>query len=72
LPEQVATAVVEFAYGSLADNPHRVGKALRLRLAGLHSARRGDFRVVHRIDDDGRRVEIIAVEHRRDAYRPRA
>jgi hypothetical protein len=40
LPEKVATAVVEFAYGSLADHPHRLGKALRLDLDGLHSARR--------------------------------
>lgn len=42
LPEQVATAAVEFAYGSLGGNPHRVGKQLRLEMAGLHSARRGE------------------------------
>ena len=51
LPEKVATSVVEFLYGSLAANPHRVGKPLRLGLGGLHSARRGDYRVIYRIDD---------------------
>jgi mRNA interferase RelE/StbE len=71
LPEKVATAVVEFLYGSLAENPHRVGKPLKLGLAGLHSARRGDFRLLYRIDDARRRVEVVAIEHRSDAYRPR-
>ena len=71
LPEKVATAVVEFAYGSLAANLHRVGKPLRLELSGLHSARRGDYRVVYRIDDDARRVDVLAIEHRSDVYRRR-
>ena len=71
LPEKVATAVVEFLYGSLAMSPHRVGKPLRLGLEGLHSARRGDYRVIYRIDDQRRLVTIVAIEHRSDIYRPR-
>jgi mRNA interferase RelE/StbE len=71
LPEKVATAVVEFLYGSLAMSPHRVGKPLRLGLEGLHSARRGDYRVIYRIDDRRLLVTIVAVEHRSDIYRPR-
>jgi len=71
LPEKVATAAVESLYGSLAANPHRVGKPLRLGLEGLHSARRGDYRVIYRIDDRRRRVDVIAIEHRSDIYRPR-
>ncbi len=66
LPEKVATAVLEFIYGPLADNPQRVGKPLRFELEGLHSARRGDFRIIYRITD---RVTILAIEHRADAYR---
>ncbi|MGO8958408.1 MAG: type II toxin-antitoxin system RelE family toxin [Streptosporangiaceae bacterium] len=71
LPEKVATAAVEFSYGSLTDNPHRVGKQLRLGLAGLHSAGRGDYRVIYVIDDDLRTVTVMAIEHRSDACRPR-
>lgn len=71
LPEKVATAVVEFLYGSLASSPYRVGKPLRLGLEGLHSARRGDYRVIYRIDDQQRRVTVMAIEHRSDLYRPR-
>lgn len=69
--EKVATAVVEFLYGSLAANPHRVGKPLKLGLKGLHSARRGDYRVIYRIDERRRRVDVVAIEHRSDIYRPR-
>ena len=71
LPAKVATAAVEFAYGSLAANPHRVGKKLRFELAGLCSARRGDYRLIYRINDTARRIDILAVEHRSDAYRRR-
>lgn len=71
LPEKVATAVVEFLYGSLAASPHRVGKALKLELGGLHSARRGDYRVIYHIDDQHHRVTVVAIEHRSDLYRLR-
>jgi mRNA-degrading endonuclease RelE of RelBE toxin-antitoxin system len=72
LPEKVATAVVEFLYGSLAANPYRVGKPLKLGLEGLHSARRGDYRVIYRIDDQQNQVTVVAIEHRSDVYRPRS
>jgi mRNA-degrading endonuclease RelE of RelBE toxin-antitoxin system len=71
LPEKVSTAAVEFIYGSMATAPYRVGKPLRLQLAGLHSARRGDYRVIYRIEDGTRTIQVIAIEHRSDAYRPR-
>lgn len=64
-PEKVATAAIEFIYGPIASNPRRVGKALRFDLEGLHSARRGEYRIIYRIDH---RVTIIAIEHRADVY----
>ena len=71
LSEKVGTAVIEFCYGALAENPPRVGKSLKLDLTGLHSARRGDFRVVYRISEEDRRIDVVAIEHRSDVYRPR-
>lgn len=71
LPEKVATAVVEFIYGGLADNPRRVGRELHLDLTGLHAARRGDFRVIYRIQDRPRCITITAIDHRADVYRRR-
>jgi len=69
LPEKVATAVVEFVYGSLSDNPERVGRELQLELAGRHAARRGDYRVIYQIDRPARVVVIVHVDHRADVYR---
>ena len=69
LPEAVATAVLEFVTGALLDNPHRAGKRLRGDLAGIHSARRGTYRVLYRIRADAD-VIVLRVEHHRDAYRP--
>jgi mRNA interferase RelE/StbE len=69
LPEKVATAAVEFVYGPLAADPTRVGRPLRFELEGRYSAHRGDYRVVYRIDDRRRRVEVLAIGHRADIYR---
>ncbi len=69
LPEAVATAVVEFAYGALAQDPHRVGKPLRGELAGWWSARRGAYRVLYAINDDDVVITVIRIDHRRDVYR---
>ncbi|MGB8019693.1 MAG: type II toxin-antitoxin system RelE/ParE family toxin [Candidatus Nanopelagicales bacterium] len=71
MPEKVATAAVDFIYGSLAENPQSAGKPVRFELEGLHSARRGDYRVVYEIDVTEATVTIIAIQHRADVYRPR-
>lgn len=69
LPEKIATACVEFIFGPLADNPQRVSKSLRGELAGLHSARRGDYRVIFSVVEDARALEIVHIDRRSDAYR---
>ena len=66
LPEKVAAAAVEFIYGPVTANPRRVGKPLRREMEGLHSARRGDFRIIYRISEV---VTIVAIDHRSDIYR---
>ena len=71
LPEKVGTAVVEFAYGALADNPQPVGHELRFALEGKHSANRGDYRIIYEIDDEARVVVILAIDHRSKVYRRR-
>ena len=69
LPEAVAAACVEFLFGPLADNPHRVGAALRTPFAGQWRARRGEYRVRYRIDDQEQLVYVLDIDHRRDADR---
>ena len=70
LPEGVAAAVIEFLTGPLIDNPLRVSKPLRGDLAGIHSARRGTYRVLYRINEKDREVIVVRIDHRSDAYRP--
>lgn len=69
LPEAVAYAAHEFIVGALLDNPQRVGKRLQAPLDDRHSARRGTYRVIYRIDDAERTVTVVDIAHRRDAYR---
>lgn len=71
LPESVAAAAFEFIVGPLAGNPRRVGKPLREPLAPLYSARRGEYRVLHRIEDQRLVIELVTIEHRRDVYHRR-
>ena len=70
LPDAAAWACLEFIAGPLAENPHRVGKALGPPFAGIHSARRGSYRVIYRIDEEGHAVEILHIDHRAVVYRP--
>jgi mRNA interferase RelE/StbE len=69
LPEGVATAVLEFGAGPLAQDPHRAGKRMRPPLADQRNARRGTFRVLYEVDAEARVVTILAIGHRRDIYR---
>ena len=71
LPEAVSAAVIDFITGALIENPKRVGRELRKELAGIHSARRGTYRVLYRIDDVAREVTVLRVDHRSDIYRTR-
>ena len=69
LPLDVAAAAMETIDGPLTINPHRVGKPLDEPFDGYYSARRGTYRIIYRINDDKRTVEIHSIRHRRDAYR---
>lgn len=71
LPDAVATAVLEFCASALADDPQRVGKPLFGPFTGCHGARRGTYRVVYRIDEKTRTVQVLDIDHRADIYRPR-
>ncbi len=69
LPQAVAAACIEFVFGPLAEDPHRVGAPLRKPFEGQWRARRGEYRVRYRIDDETRTVYVLDIDHRRDTYR---
>ena len=69
LAKEVHAAVVA-ALAGLATEP-RAGKPLVGELRGVWSLRRGDYRMLYRIDDERKRVEVARIGHRRDVYRTR-
>jgi mRNA interferase RelE/StbE len=69
LPLEVAVAAMETIDGPLTTNPHRVGKPLEEPFDGYHSARRGTYRIIYRINEEKHTVEIYSIRHRREAYR---
>lgn len=72
LPDDVATAAVEFITGPLLEIPRRIGKPLRDELTGLYSARLGtQWRVLYRIDESKHTVIVEDIQNRSAAYRPR-
>ena len=71
LPLPAAMALYEHLTGPVAGNPYRLGKPLDAPFEELRSTRRGDHRALYTIDELHRRVMVVAVAHRRDAYRPR-
>ena len=71
LPEKVRHAALETVFGSIAENPLRLGKPLVGELEALRSARRGDYRVIYEIPEDDETVLIHRIQHRRHVYRPR-
>ena len=71
LPLAAATALFEHITGPLVENPQRLGKPLEEPYDDVWTTRRGDYRALYTINEAERTVTIVAVAHRRDAYRAR-
>jgi mRNA interferase RelE/StbE len=71
LPPAAAVALFEHLIGPVAENPHRLSKQLDAPLEELRATRRGEYRALYVVDAEERVVTVVAVAHRRDAYRSR-
>lgn len=71
LPLAAANALYEHLTGPVAENPRRLGKPLDEPFDEVRTTRRGEYRALYSIDDHEHVVIVLAVAHRRDAYRPR-
>lgn len=69
VPPRIAEPLVEFIFGGLASEPRRRGKPLQRELAGRWAARRGDYRIVYRLDEDTKMMYILRIGHRSQVYR---
>lgn len=63
LPDKIGAACLAFIFGPMSEQPYQVGGSLRGQLAGLHSARRGSYRVIYRINAENHRLEIVHIDH---------
>lgn len=61
--------VVE-AIGTLAERPSQ-GPLLKGDFAGLRRLRQGSYRIIYEVQPTQRRVLVLRVLHRKDAYRRR-
>jgi mRNA interferase RelE/StbE len=70
IPLNAAWAIFEFINGPLREDPWRVSKPLHDELEGFRGARRGEYRVIFRIDEEEHVIGVVRVDHRSDIYRP--
>lgn len=70
IPLNAAWAIFEFIHGPLSQEPWRVSKPVHDELEGFRGARRGEYRVVFRIDGAERVIRVVRADHRSDIYRP--
>lgn len=59
---------VDRAIAALGDDPRPRG-CVKLRALDLFRIRISDHRIVYRVDDQARVVEVTGIGHRRDVYR---
>ncbi len=60
--------IIKKAIESLAVNPAK-GKPLAYDLAGLHSLRTSDYRIIYRVREKQLIIIVIAVGHRKEIYK---
>jgi mRNA-degrading endonuclease RelE of RelBE toxin-antitoxin system len=70
LPGKLVDAVLRYLDGPLTQNPMRATKPLGAELEGLRAGYVGiSYRVLVRIDEDARLVQVMRIAHRADVYR---
>lgn len=68
LPRRVALRILS-SIEALSGEPRPPGCRKIQGASNLWRIRVGEYRVVYAVDDRERAVDVIAVRHRRDAYR---
>ncbi|MCI0492428.1 MAG: type II toxin-antitoxin system RelE/ParE family toxin [Planctomycetes bacterium] len=68
LPRRIAARVLRRIEG-LAEDPRPASSRKLVGADRLWRIRVSDYRVLYAVDDATRLVDVVAVRHRRDAYR---
>ena len=59
------------ALAGVAEDVRFLGWLSGTEIEGLWAARRGPYRVVYEVDDEGREIHVLRVDHQADVYRAR-
>jgi mRNA interferase RelE/StbE len=59
--------LIKSKIGQIREDPY-IGKSLERELSGYHSIRTKRYRIIYRILEDKRIIQIYYVGHRRDIY----
>lgn len=68
LPKSAKLIIKKAIEKRLMVDPIGFGKPLRYSLKGHRRLRVSDYRIVYRIDDEIKKVIIVAIKHRKDVY----
>jgi mRNA interferase RelE/StbE len=60
---------MKLAVDSLKENPRPSGARKIHGRENLYRLRIGSYRLIYEVDDQKRKISIVRVRHRRDAYR---
>ena len=69
LAREDISRILERVNHHLVENPAGYGKPLKGVFKGLYRYRVGSYRIIYAIDHPERRVLILHVRHRKDAYK---
>jgi len=71
LDHKIARALIDSVKNRLASNPLKQGKPLKGIFKGLYRYRYGDYRVVYALDRADKKIIVLHIRHRSEAYRKR-
>ena len=71
LDRKTARSLVDSIKTRLAGNPMTLGKPFKGIFKGLYRYRLGDYRVIYALDRGDKKVIVLHIRHRSEAYRGR-
>jgi mRNA interferase RelE/StbE len=69
IDRQDAAGIIERVKTHLVQNPAGLGRPLKGIFKGLFRYRYGDYRIVYAIDMAEKKIIVLHVKHRKEAYR---
>ena len=69
IDRQDAAGIIERVKSHLVQNPAGLGRPLKGIFKGLFRYRYGDYRIVYAIDMAEKKIIVLHVKHRKEAYR---